>query len=181
MVPWGLGLGKPRELFRPCRASERCPAPYFLSAPLARSIRCERASIKNASGGPKPAAFSLKKTAYLHFLAVASHVICAFSQADLLVGALSAAKAGAAKATARPRVMMETSVFIGGFSLHAWTLPHGRSRQGYLRLPYVSVRQNDWEPAALFLASSSRKGLAIRLLRPLLRHLLHARRVRLWH
>ena len=84
--------------------------------------------IKDASGGRKPAAFSLKKTAYLHFLAVASHVICAFSQADLLVGALSAAKAGAAKATARPRVMMETSVFIGGFSLHGRYLTVGRDK-----------------------------------------------------
>src|SRR6476646_2355680 len=112
MVPWGLGLGKSRAVSS-LRSLKRCPAPYFLSAPLARPIRCERASIKNASGGPKPAAFSLKKTAHLHFLAVASHVICAFSQADLLVGALSAAKAGAAKATARPRVMMETNAFIG--------------------------------------------------------------------
>jgi len=38
--PWGLGLGKRRELFRPCGVSERCPAPYFLSASLARPIRC---------------------------------------------------------------------------------------------------------------------------------------------
>jgi hypothetical protein len=51
--------------------------------------------IKTESGGPQPAAFGLKKTAYLHFLAVESQVMCAFSQADLLVGALSAAKAGA--------------------------------------------------------------------------------------
>jgi hypothetical protein len=27
--PLGLGLGKCRELLRPCIASERCPAPYF--------------------------------------------------------------------------------------------------------------------------------------------------------
>ena len=125
MVPWGLGLGKRRELFRSRRTLRALPSPlYFFVG--AYKDQCERASIKNASGGPKPAAFSLKKTAYLHFLAVASHVICAFSQADLLVGALSAAKAGAAKATARPRVMTETSVFM--FSLHRCYRTVGRER-----------------------------------------------------
>ena len=114
MVPWGWGWASVASCFVPAELPSVAQPLIFLSAPLARPIRCEQPSIKNASGGPKPAAFSLKKTAYLHFLAVASHVICAFSQADLLVGALSAAKAGAAKATARPRVMMETSVFIGG-------------------------------------------------------------------
>ena len=31
MVPWGLGLGKRRELFRPCRVSS-VAQPLFLSA-----------------------------------------------------------------------------------------------------------------------------------------------------
>jgi hypothetical protein len=170
MVPWGLGLGKRRELFRPCRASERCPAPYFLS---------ERASTKNASGGPKPAAFGLKKTAYLHFLAVESQVICAFSQADLLVGALSAAKAGAAKATARPRVMMETSVFIGGFSLHgrylvvgrdktirvgcasAWDKLTGNLRHCVLRLLRAKDLQAGCSALPRYLRHASRRALAV--------------------
>ena len=30
MVPWGLGLGKCREPFRPCGVSEHCPAPQSL-------------------------------------------------------------------------------------------------------------------------------------------------------
>src|SRR5262245_15975955 len=98
MVPWGLGLGKRRELFRSRRTLRALPSPLYFFV-----------FDKNASGGPKPAAFSLKKTAYLHFLAVA----------------LSAAKAGAAKATARPRVT-ETSVFM--FSLHRCYRTVGRER-----------------------------------------------------
>ena len=57
---------------------------------------------------------SQEDRSYLHFLAVASQLMCAFSQADLLVGALSAAKAGAAKATVRASVKIEASVFMGG-------------------------------------------------------------------
>ena len=56
MVPWGLGLGKRRELFRPCRASSVAQPLIFFSV-FSKTIRCERASIKNASGRPKPAAF----------------------------------------------------------------------------------------------------------------------------
>lgn len=104
MVSWGLGLGKRCELFRPCRASS-VAQPLFLSA-MRASFDQEREW--------RAVARRFQSEAHLHFLAVASHVICAFSQADLLVGALSAAKAGATKATARPRVMMETSVFIEG-------------------------------------------------------------------
>jgi hypothetical protein len=36
--------------------------------------------------------------------------------------------------------------------LLALTLPHGRSRREYLGVLGVSVRQNDWEPAAFLLA-----------------------------
>jgi hypothetical protein len=58
MVPWGLGLGKRRELFRSRRTLRALPSPlYFFVG--AYKDQCERASIKNASGGPKPAAFSL--------------------------------------------------------------------------------------------------------------------------
>ena len=32
MVPWGLGLGKRRELFRPCRVSSVAQPLIFLSA-----------------------------------------------------------------------------------------------------------------------------------------------------
>ena len=51
---------------------------------------------------------------YEHFFIGASHFMWAFSQAALVVGVLSAADAGAVKATASPKATStETSFFIG--------------------------------------------------------------------
>jgi hypothetical protein len=91
--PLELRAGQASRAVSSLQSVRALPSPLsFLCAHLARPNRCEELDQKRKR---RAAARRLQKTAYLHFLAVESQVMCAFSQADLLVGALSAAKAGA--------------------------------------------------------------------------------------
>jgi hypothetical protein len=94
--PLGLGLGKRRELFRPCRPSERCPAPYFWMHNLQDQIDA-RSLIKKRERRTEARRFRSQgdRLFALFGSRVPDHV--RLSQADLLIGAFPAPKAGAAR------------------------------------------------------------------------------------
>src|ERR1700693_2285376 len=79
---------------------------------------------------------------FVHFLVVSSHFILAFSQSALVVGVLSAAITGAAKATVSPsETIAAMTLFMTLFP--PLTLPGNGSSQGYFHR-LTSIAEAQW-------------------------------------